>query len=271
MSIVDRQIGVADDSAPSSPPDPREPIHTLNGRLLLALKDLLEDAGMNWPEWIINVIMLHRDVAGVETVTLKTSATLWCNEPFFSREQCRRNGRGKVEWLDGDVPMNRSFAGYCIREASIVWEDDMSSAGVPSSPDPDIRQIAPMRHPTEDKYPHPLEDKYRDFKHVGVTTPGPVRSEYVFPIRLRVGLSAAMLGVLNCEWYGPSDQNAFQKIRRSRIAHLITHLLDVHARFVPLAFDRVRAPGGSWFRFLKTYYDPCMALHIERIRKGAPE
>jgi len=245
--------------------DPREPIHQLNGHLLEALKKLIPDPEAKWSEWVMNVIMLHRNVGAGDTVTLETSATWRFDEMFCSRDDCQRRGQGKVSNLDGYVPMNKSYAGYCIREGNIVWVDDVKTMQNAPASDLDDSPLA--------SEPDPLQEKYRSFSYVGVKTPGLPRSEYVFPIRLRIGLSAAQLGVLNCEWFGggDGDQNVFQKLRRTRAAHLLTHLLDVHARFVPLAYDRMRAAAGDWTAFLKQYYDPCMDQHIERIIKGAPE
>jgi hypothetical protein len=238
------------------PDDSRESIHQLNGRLLLALKRLIPEA--KWEEWIVNVIILYRKVEAVETVTLETSATLYRDEPFFSRKDCEDRGRNTVRNLDGYVPIHDSYAGYCILQGDVVWVDKVETTNRPSS-----------------SGSFPLQDRYRDFAYVGVKTPGLPRSEYVFPIRLRIGLSGTILGVLNCEWYGPLEEkpqekeNMFQTLQREYVVHLVTQLLDVHAGFLPLAFDRARAPGGSWEDFLENYYDPCMELHVARIRKGA--
>jgi len=235
--------------------DPREPLHQLNGRFLVALQKLIPEC--HWEEWIVNVIVLHRTVTAVETVTLETSATLWHGEEFFSRDDCEKRGSTSVRSLDGEVPLDDSYAGYCIRERNVVWVDDLTDK-------------TQARQPSRTTEADPLKEKYRSFAYVGVVTKRPARAEYVFPLRLRAGLSDALLGVVNCEWYGggANPENTFQKLGRTIVSHLLTNLIDVHARFLPLAFDQIQVPVSDWNRFLADYYTPCVLEHISQIRKG---
>ena len=244
--------------------DPREPLHNLNGQLILALKRILPRC--KWNEWIVNAIMLHRTLGAVEIVTLETSATMHRDSNFFSNRDC--GNEKKVRSLDGQVPFDDSFAGYCIREGNVVWVDDMKKA------------LGEYVDNLEDgKAWHPLQDKYRSFGYVGVETEGPPYSEYVFPIRLRTGLSDAIWGVLNCEWYGAqtarrpesyADKNHFQELGRTVVTHRVTSLLDIHARFLPLAFDRIHLPVGDWAKFV-AYYDQRIDEQVRRIVKGVED
>jgi hypothetical protein len=176
---------------------------------------------VDWKEWIVNAIILHRTLAAVETVTLETSATLHKGERYYSYDQC---GHDKpVKRLDGEVPLDDSYAGYCIRTGNIVWVDDLESL-----------------HKDD-----PLRDEYRSFGYVGVRTPSPPKSEYVFPIRLRIGLSEAIWGVLNCEWYGTQSESAFQSKGQAIVAGRIGTLLSIHARFLPAVIDPDESISGE--------------------------
>ena len=194
----------------SSPEEARRALHWLNGIMINHMVKLFPD--IDWNEWIVNTIILHRTLAAVETVTLETSATLHKGRRYYSIDEC---GLDKpVKSLDGEVPLDASYAGYCIRTGNIVWVDDLESL----------------------QNDDPLRDEYRSFGYVGVRTPSPPKAEYVFPIRLRIGLSEAIWGVLNCEWYGTQSGSPFMN-RQAIVAGAIGRLLSVHARFLPAVID----------------------------------
>jgi hypothetical protein len=194
------------------PEEARRALHRLNGIMINHLVKRVF-AEISWEEWIVNAIILHRTLAAVETVTLETSATLHKNKGYYSYVDCGPNE--PVKRLDGDVPLDDSFAGYCIRTGNIVWVDDLAIL---------------------DKN-NPLWNEYRSFGYVGVRAPAPPKAEYVFPIRLRIGLSEAIWGVLNCEWYGTQACSPFQSRGQASVGGRIGKLLNVHARFLPAVID----------------------------------
>ena len=203
-------------------PDPRDALHKLNGLMITHFQELLPD--LEWGEWIINAIILHRKLAAVEIVTLETSATLHKGVAYFSRKACKKND-ALVKRLDAEVPLDDSYAGYCIRTGNTVWIDDLP------------RDVA------ED----PRQNKYRSFGYVGVSTYSLPRAEYVFPIRLRIGLSEAIWGVLNCEWYGEQAESPFQRkgLGQAVVARKVSKLLSVHARFLPAVIDPDEPVSGG--------------------------
>jgi hypothetical protein len=211
--------------------DPRAALHRINGELLEALRDVLPD--VRWNEWIVNVIILHRLVEATETVSLETSATYYKGNLVCDRNQLG----GDVHTLDGPVPLDESYAGYCIRTGNYVW----------------VENLIGLQSGQRDS---PLKNVYRSFKYVGVETTHLPNAEYVFPIRLRVGSNEIILGVLNCEWYAPENEpydNQFSE--RDVVVHRIITLLERHARFLPLLLhiDASQDHAAKWMRLLDYY------------------
>lgn len=213
--------------------DPRAALHRINGELIEALRDVLPMPNERWREWIVNVIILHRSVEAKETVTLETSATWYKGRLVSDRSQLDQD----VRRLDGPVPLDESYAGYCIRTGNYVWIDDL--IGLQSDP-----------------RASPLKNVYRSFEYVGVETTHLPDAEYVFPIRLRIGSNEIILGVLNCEWYAPENKehdNPFGE--RDVVVDRILALLERHARFLPLVLhiDATQHPAIEWTRLLDYY------------------
>jgi hypothetical protein len=197
-------------------PSNRDALHALNGRLIDHLVEILADIvpRSDWKDWIVNVIVLHRTVGVTETATLETSATLWRGHKYYSQEACEQQNSA-VRSLDGSVPIDDSFAGLCVRTANVIWVNDIDAA---------------------QKGEGPLKDVYRGFGYVGVQAPVLPAAEYVFPIRLRAGLSDIIWGVLNCEWYRPArsfGSSPFEKWR-DEVVDRVTDLLELHGRYLPV-------------------------------------
>ena len=195
-------------------PSDRKALHALNGQLIDHLVAILPDS--RWKEWIVNVIILHRTVGVVETTTLETSATLWHGERFFSEDDCGK--KPGVKSLDGRVPLHGSFAGWSVRSGYFVWIDD-------------------LRELQEDGSKNPLKDHYRSFGYVGVEAYDLPHAEYVFPIRLRAGLTDIVWGVLNCEWYRPEGSeltSPFEVYGRDAVVKEVNDLLELHGRYLPV-------------------------------------
>lgn len=218
-----------------------------------------------WDEWIVNVIILHRTVDVVETATLETSATLWHNDEYYSAEDCdparrtkpRTNpGDLRVRSLDGRVPIHDSFAGLCVRSGNVVWIDDLEALQEPDSNSP-------------------LKDLYRSFGYVAVDSFALPHAEYVFPIRLRAGLSDITWGVLNCEWYRPRDafgsairDSPFQKAGRDVVVDRVVDLLELHGRYLPVVLYEDGLRQQCTHR-LSACYQEMFELHKKRT-KGSP-
>jgi hypothetical protein len=189
-----------------------EPIHKLNGNLLECLKRLFAPIGIDWEEWIVNVIMLSRQSSATYSIELRTSATLYHGKPYYSSRHVDEH----VTSLDAAVPLIGSYAGYCLHWGAAVWVDRINS-------------LPPL---------DPLAMAYRSFEYVGISAPPPI-AEYVFPIRVKTGLTEVLVGVLNLEWYGnprssERRQTPFQNLRGIITAEL-SRLLDLHGSFMGLA------------------------------------
>jgi hypothetical protein len=190
--------------------DRRELIHNLNGQLLEALREQLR-VHIDWnPEhWIVNVIVLHRIIEEKEEAFLKTSATMLKGKIYDSLKQL--DYAKDIGDFDRIVPLQDSFSGYCIRTGNVVWVDDINSLG---------KQ-------------HPLYLEYRPFEYVSVMPESRPTAEYVFPIRIQIGLSEAILGVVNAEC--TETENQFQRWGFHQVLDLVFKLLDVHGPFLVAA------------------------------------
>jgi hypothetical protein len=207
-------------------------LHRLNGQLLKCLNEkllpcLLADPDWRWDSksWIINVIILHRSIEGIEEAEMRTSATLYLGDIVDGRRTLEST-KGVTE-LDGHVPLDKSLSGYCIRTGNLVWIDRMDSL---------------------EESDHPLRDYYRPFEYVGVHPKTRPRAEYVFPIRIRVGTSEALLGVLNMEWFSEDslEQNQFLASgQRDAVTDAILNLLDVHGPFLVVSMLPEAAQGST--------------------------
>lgn len=190
--------------------DRRELIHNLNGQLLNALKEQLrEHIQWNPEHWIVNVIVLHRIIEQKEEAFLKTSATMLKGEIYASLKQLER--AEDIGDFDRIVPLKDSFSGYCIRTGNVVWVDDITKLGKE----------------------HPLYHEYRPFEYVSVMPESKPLAEYVFPIRVQIGLSEAILGVVNAEC--TTTENDFKKWGFHQILDLVFKLLDAHGPFLVVA------------------------------------
>lgn len=244
-------------------------IHKLNGQMLRELKGLLE-ATMEWSaaDWICNVILLDRKYEDIIEVHFHTSATMFEGKVFDKSENGvvidsedtsppPIEGRDETDvWaLNRKVPLIDSFTSYCINTGSVVWVEDI--------------------HALENDHNNPLRDQYRPFKYVSVRSDYVISSEYVFPLRLRIGTNETILGVLNMECKKP--ENEFSKRKQQTVTGLILSLLDVHSPFL-LTAGRVsqRNPFEDVFvepadnssdnvtshRIIKYYED----VHLETVR-----
>lgn len=220
---------------------PNAALHRLNGVMIQHLRKLMPECP--WHQWVINAIILHRTLGAVETVTLETSATLYEGALYDGEEDI---GETKpVTRLDGPVPLDSSYTGYCIRTGRIVWIDDLPS----------------LTKPSHDR--DPLQGQYRSFGYVGVQTRNMPKAEYVFPIRLRVGLSDSLWGALNCEWYvadpdAPDQRSHFQEIGPAIVMDSVGQLLDVHARFLPAVMnpdDASKENAEGFFAYYSSILD----------------
>jgi hypothetical protein len=232
-------------------PSNRDALHALNGQLIRHLRDTFTDCP--WKEWIVNVIVLHRTVGVVETATLETSATLWYGEEFFSDKDCREKP-GRVRSLDGRVPLHGSFAGWSIRSGYFVWVDNL----------PELQE-----DDSDKEEKNPLKDVYRSFGYVGVEASALPHAEYVFPIRLRAGLTDIVWGVLNCEWYKPkghSEQaSPFENYGRDYVVKKVNELLELHGRYLPVVLYQDGLKPKCSER-LSQCYDEMFKSHQERTR-----
>jgi len=232
-------------------PSNRDALHALNGQLIKHLRDIFPDC--RWREWIVNVIILHRVVGVVETATLETSATLWHDEEFFNDDDCKRKP-DHVRSLDGRVPLHGSFAGWCIRSGYFVWVDNLQEL---------------QEDDSYNEKPNPLKDLYRSFGYVGVEASDLPNAEYVFPIRLRAGLTDIVWGVLNCEWYsskGDADQKSpFENLGRDYVVKNVNELLELHGRYLPVVLYQ-DGLGPDCSKRLSKCYDEMFKSHYERTR-----
>lgn len=188
----------------------RELVHNLNGQLLEALKErLVAYGGWNPDDWIVNVIVLRRIIEEREEALLKTSATMLKGKIYSSLSEL--DHAKDIGDFDRVVPLKNSFSGYCVRTGNVVWVDDIDEL-------------------TED---HPLYQDYRPFEYVSVIPESQPTAEYVFPIRVQIGLSAAILGVVNAEC--THSQNQFKQWGFHQVLHVIIKLLDVHGPFLVVA------------------------------------
>jgi hypothetical protein len=216
----------------------RELMDALNGQLLDELQVRLEP--INWVprHWVVNVLLLERQLAETEVVSLRTSATLYKGERFYSEADCAPDKA--VKGLSGRVPLNRSFTAYCIRNSVDVWVDSLEA--------------------TSRSEDDPLRNEYRGWEYVKVDLDARPDSEYVFPIRTKVTISQAILGALNFEWYGTdyADHNEFEMAGRSKVTHRVSRLLDQHGPFLLLA----RMPE------VQSHRELLMSLHRNSLSSG---
>ena len=184
-----------------------EKVHGLNGQLLEFVTAFLSrEIKWNPKHWIANVLVLERSIDDELHIKLRTSATLFRGEPFYSNEKCKPGG--PVLGLGNEVPLKGSYAGYCVRRGQIVWISDMAS-------------IDPR---------DPLHKQYRPWGPVLVTERARPAAEYVFPIRTIMGLSQSILGVLNLECYQQDAKElADLETKRNFICASIMKILDHHA------------------------------------------
>lgn len=230
-------------------------LHQLNGQLLECLEKTLKELPIVWDSksWIINVIILHRSIEGLEEAEMRTSATLYLGKLVDGRNTLEET-EGVTE-LDGHVPLDKSLSGYCIRTGNLVWIDQMNKL---------------------EEANHPLRDYYRPFEYVGVHPKARPRAEYVFPIRIRVGTSEALLGVLNMEWFSEDSREKsqfFASEQRDAITDAILNLLDVHGPFLitsmlPEVTQGIDTPVQ---KNLKRVHRQVLAKHFENFSIRYPE
>jgi hypothetical protein len=211
------------------PEDRRLLVHLLNGQLLDALKARLEAYG-KWDaeHWIVNVIVLRRIIEEKEEAFLRTSATMLKGTVYRSPRQLKGTHIDIGEF-DRVVPLKDSFSGYCIRTGNVVWVDDIAEL-------------------TEE---HPLYNEYRPLEYVSVRPESKPKAEYVFPIRVQIGLSEAILGVVNAEC--TKTPNQFTKWKYHQVFAQVINLLDVHGPFLVVA-ERVKITNDVSKRLLKAHH-----------------
>lgn len=191
-------------------------IHKLNGQLIEALQNLLVDT-IHWTpkNWILSVLVVQRTIEETEEAVLKTSSTMMEGKIFDEKEEC--NLEEGVGDLNRIVPLINSFAGYCVRSGNVLWVDDIEN--------------------------HPLREEYRLYEYVNIRPRNKFVAEYVFPIRVRIGLNQTILGVLNAET-SSEDNNQLKRAGSHRISNIVLQLLDSHGPFLLLtqtAFPDYRA------------------------------
>lgn len=224
-------------------------LHKLNGQLLECLEDTLKELPIEWDSksWIINVIILNRSIEKIEEAEMRTSATRYLGR-LFDEENKLAASKGVSE-LGGHVPLDRSLSGYCIRTGNLVWIDQMSWLEAAD---------------------HPLRNFYRSFVYVGVLPkerqhPG---AEYVFPIRIKVGTSEALLGVLNMEWFPeakcPGQSQFHSSNQRDAITDAIIKLLDVHGPFLTISMlPEMAGSNATAHEGLKTAHREVLAKRLK--------
>lgn len=178
-------------------------IHKLNGQLIEALQNLLVDT-IHWTpkDWIVSVLVVQRTIEETEEAVLKTSSTMMEGKIFDEKEDC--NLEQGVGDLNRIVPLINSFAGYCIRSGNVLWVDDIEN--------------------------HPLREEYRLYEYVNIRPRNKFVAEYVFPIRVRIGLNQTILGVLNAET--SEINNQMKKEGSHRVSKIVLGLLDSHGPFL---------------------------------------
>ncbi len=193
----------------------RQHIHKLNGALLESLSESLPLIAPGWSSssWVINAIILYRDLKDDDRITFDTSATLHAGEPFWAASHFRPRKGLAVTSIDLPVPLMKSLSGYCVRRNTPVWIGDLDAISHDSS--------------------HPLYGLYRQYAYVGVHPKGQPRGEFVYPIRVRLGMADVILGVINCEtWTAedtPFDTDA------ARIQWLMEEYCNAHAPILAAA------------------------------------
>ena len=198
-------------------------IHRLNGQLIETLQDLLgKEIEWNSDEWILTVLVLQRTIEETEEAVLKTSSTMLNGKIFDAKEKCDLDkGVGDLNRI---VPLVKSFAGYCIRSGNVLWVDDIEN--------------------------HPLHEEYRLYEYVNIRPSKKFVAEYVFPIRVRVGVNQTILGVLNAET--SRQENEFKQAGLHHVSEILLRLLDTHGPF--LLLSQVLMPDGKTARsLLKTH------------------
>jgi hypothetical protein len=190
-------------------------IHKLNGQLIQALGELLVRE-INWDpqQWIVTVLVLQRSIEETEEAVLKTSSTMLNGKVFDAKENC--DLQAGVGDLNRIVPLVKSFAGYCIRSGNILWVDDIES--------------------------HPLRPEYRLYEYVNVRPKGKFIAEYVFPIRVKIGVNQTMLGALNAETTR-ENTNEFKEAGLHHVSKIVLRLLDTHGPF--LLLSQLRMPDNK--------------------------
>ena len=182
-------------------------IHKLNGQLIEVLEDLLvKEIKWDPPEWIVTVLMLQRTIEETEEAVLKTSSTMLNGNIFDAKGKCDLDAG--VGDLNRIVPLVKSFAGHCIRSGDILWVDDIET--------------------------HPLREEYRPYEYVNIRPGRKFVAEYVFPIRLKIGVNQTVLGALNAET-SRNDINEFKRAGLHRVSEIMLGLLDTHGPFLLLS------------------------------------
>jgi hypothetical protein len=192
-------------------------IHRLNGQLIEALQKLLVDT-IRWSphDWIVSVLVVQRTIEETEEAVLKTSSTMLEGKIFDEKEEC--NLEEGVGDLNRIVPLINSFAGYCVRSGNILWVDDIEN--------------------------HPLREEYRLYEYVNIRPRNNFVAEYVFPIRVKIGLSQTILGVLNAETSNENN-NEFKREGSHRVSKIVLQLLDSHGPFLMVTQTPIRDPGAG--------------------------
>lgn len=200
-----------------------ELLHRLNGQLLSNLQQLLsnelERLGSAWnaAHWIINVIMLHRSVDAEHSAKLFTSATLHRGRLVVTPEDYDDE---TVAVLGLPVPLDASFSGHAAVTSDVVWINNLGELEGLSGETVERPQLARL---------------YREFGHVGVSTPAerPV-AEFVFPILIQVGLAHLVLGVVNMEFFDTDGTVAcpFTADNQIIVSDAVTEFLNVHGFYL---------------------------------------
>jgi hypothetical protein len=182
-------------------------IHKLNGQFIETLSDFLtEEIKWNPLDWIVTVLVLQRTIEETEEAVLKTSATMLKGRVFDEKNEC--NLQDGVGDLNRIVPLIKSFAGYCVRSGTVLWVDDIEN--------------------------HPLRPEYRFYEYVNIRPDEKLVAEYVFPIRVKIGVSQTILGVLNVET-SRKDEHEFKKAGPHHVSEIVLRLLDIHGPFLLLS------------------------------------
>jgi hypothetical protein len=226
--------------------DRRLLVHELNGQLLNALKARLEAYG-KWDteHWIVNVIVLRRIIEEKEEAFLRTSATMLKGKVYSSPDDLKGTDID-IGDFDRVVPLKDSFSGYCIRTGNVVWVDDIAEL-------------------TEE---HPLYNEYRPFKYVSVTPKDEPVSDYVFPIRVQIGLSEAILGVVNAEC--TKTPNQFTEWKYHQVFAQVINLLDVHGPFLVVA-ERVKIVDNVSKKLLLAHEAALKATSLSKTKEAGSD